>query len=138
MKETVFHDLNSIYRGRITNKTNGITFRRWLIECNPQLTKIIVAAVGEKALRNPDALRELAKFADNSSMQEQIAMARRANKVVLSQQIAEILNQRVDRRAVHVQIERIHEYKRQLLNILRRSHATTKSAPTRRRTSRRA
>ena len=119
MKETVFHDLDSIYRGRITNKTNGITFRRWLIECNPQLTKIIVAAVGEKALRNPDALRELAKFADDSSMQEQIAMARRANKVVLSQQIAEILNQRVDPDALFdVQIKRIHEYKRQLLNIL--------------------
>src|SRR6202453_307927 len=119
MKETVFHDLDTIYRGRITNKTNGITFRRWLIECNPQLTKIIVAAVGEKALRNPDALRELAKFADDSSMQEQIAMARRANKVVLSQQIAEILNQRVDPDALFdVQIKRIHEYKRQLLNIL--------------------
>jgi glycogen phosphorylase len=119
MKETVFHDLDSIYRGRITNKTNGITFRRWLIECNPQLTKIIVAAVGEKALRNPNALRELAKFADDSSMQEQIAMARRANKVVLSQQIAEILNQRVDPDALFdVQIKRIHEYKRQLLNIL--------------------
>ncbi|HEY3719524.1 MAG TPA: glycogen/starch/alpha-glucan phosphorylase [Roseiarcus sp.] len=119
MKETVFHDLDSIYRGRITNKTNGITFRRWLIECNPQLTKIILAAVGEKALRNPDALRELAKFADDSSMQEQIAMARRANKVVLSQQIAEILNQRVDPDALFdVQIKRIHEYKRQLLNIL--------------------
>jgi len=119
MKETVFHDLDTIYRGRITNKTNGITFRRWLIECNPQLTKIIVDTVGEKALRNPDALRELAKFADDSSLQEQVAAARRANKVVLSQQIAEILNQRVDPDALFdVQIKRIHEYKRQLLNIL--------------------
>src|SRR5208282_5289600 len=68
MRETVFRDLNAVYPGRIVNKTNGITFRRWLIECNPQLTSIIVAAVGEKALRNPDALRELAKFADDSSM----------------------------------------------------------------------
>ena len=57
MKETVFHDLNALYPGRIVNKTNGITFRRWLIECNPRLTAIITAAVGEKALDDPEALR---------------------------------------------------------------------------------
>jgi starch phosphorylase len=119
MKETVFHDLDSIYPGRITNKTNGITFRRWLMECNPRLTNIIKEAVGEKALISPEVLTGLAKFADDSAMQDKISLARRANKVVLTQWIAENLNQRLDPDAMFdVQIKRIHEYKRQLLNIL--------------------
>jgi len=119
MRETVFHDLNAVYPGRITNKTNGITFRRWMMECNPRLTAIIKAAVGEKALFNAEALKGLARFADDSALQEQFALARRANKLVLSQTIAETLNQRIDPDALFdVQIKRIHEYKRQLLNIL--------------------
>ena len=119
MKQTVFHDLNGIYPDRIVNKTNGVTFRRWLMECNPRLTGIIRAAVGEKALHDADALREFGKYADDASMQEQIAQARRANKVALCQLAAEALNQRLDPDAMFdVQIKRIHEYKRQLLNIL--------------------
>ena len=119
MKETVFRDLDAIYPNRIQNKTNGITFRRWLIECNPRLTDIIKASVGEKALFNPETLKGLEKFADDSAMQEQVVLARRANKVALSQIVAENLNQRLDPDAMFdVQIKRIHEYKRQLLNIL--------------------
>ena len=119
MRETVFRDLNAIYPGRIVNKTNGITFRRWLIECNPALTRIITAAVGEKALYDPDVLKRLAKFAVDPATQEQVALARRANKVTLSQLIADTLDQRLDPDAMFdVQIKRIHEYKRQLLNIL--------------------
>ena len=60
MRETVFHDLDAIYPGRIVNKTNGITFRRWLIECNPRLDRdLIEAAVGEKALDDAEALQRL-------------------------------------------------------------------------------
>jgi len=119
MKETVFRDLDALYPDRIVNKTNGITFRRWLIECNPRLTGIITAAVGERALYDPEVLKGLAKFADDASMQEQISLARRANKLTLCQLIADNLNQRLDPDAMFdVQIKRIHEYKRQLLNIL--------------------
>jgi starch phosphorylase len=119
MKETVFHDLDRVYPGRIVNKTNGITFRRWLMECNPRLTGIIKSAVGDKAFFDAEVLRSFGKFADDGSMQEQIALARRANKVTLSQLIGENLNQRIDPDALFdVQIKRIHEYKRQLLNIL--------------------
>jgi starch phosphorylase len=119
MKQTVFHDLNLVYPNRIVNKTNGITFRRWLMECNPRLTSIIRAVAGEKALFDADVLRELGRHADDSSLQEQIALARRANKVTLAQLVAEQLNQRLDPDAMFdVQIKRIHEYKRQLLNIL--------------------
>jgi len=119
MKETVFRDLDALYPGRIVNKTNGITFRRWLIECNPRLTGIIKAAVGEDALHDAALLKGLEAFADDSAMQEQVALARRANKVALAQIVAETLNQRIDPDALFdVQIKRIHEYKRQLLNIL--------------------
>jgi starch phosphorylase len=119
MKQTVFHDLNLVYPGRIVNKTNGITFRRWLMECNPRLAGIIRAAVGENGLFDAEVLRGLARYADDSAMQEQIALARRANKIVLGQLAAEALNQRLDPDAMFdVQIKRIHEYKRQLLNIL--------------------
>ena len=119
MKQTVFRDLNLVYPGRIVNKTNGITFRRWLLECNPRLSAIIRAAVGDKGLHDAETLRGLARYADDSSMQEQIALARRANKVALGQLAAETLNQRLDPDAMFdVQIKRIHEYKRQLLNIL--------------------
>ena len=119
MRETVFRDLDVVYPGRIVNKTNGITFRRWLIECNPRLTQIMTSSLGEKALDDADALRGLARFADDSAMQEQFALARRANKVALARHVAETLNQRIDPDALFdVQIKRIHEYKRQLLNIL--------------------
>ena len=119
MRETVFRDLDVVYPGRIVNKTNGITFRRWLIECNPRLTQILTSSLGEKALDDADALRGLARFADDSAMQEQFALARRANKVALARHVAETLNQRIDPDALFdVQIKRIHEYKRQLLNIL--------------------
>jgi starch phosphorylase len=133
MRETVFHDLDLVYPGRITNKTNGITFRRWLIECNPRLAQIITSSVGEKALYDADALRKLARFADDASMQEQFALARRANKVALSRHVAESLNLRIDPDAMFdVQIKRIHEYKRQLLNIIETigRYNTIRSNPT--------
>ena len=119
MKQTVFHDLGQVYPNRIVNKTNGITFRRWLMECNPRLANIIRGAVGEKALHDAEALKELAKFADDGAMQAQFVAMRRANKIALGQVAAEVLNQRLDPDAMFdVQIKRIHEYKRQLLNIL--------------------
>ena len=62
MRKTVFHDLNTVYPGRIVNKTNGITFRRWLIECNPGLTGIIRSTVGERALDDAEALKAFARL----------------------------------------------------------------------------
>ncbi|MGD0723583.1 MAG: glycogen/starch/alpha-glucan phosphorylase [Roseiarcus sp.] len=119
MRKTVFRDLNELYPGRITNKTNGITFRRWLMEANPALTRIIVGAIGEKALGNSEHLAELAAHADDSALQEQLALARRANKVALGRFVADKLSVRLDPDSLYdVQIKRIHEYKRQLLNIL--------------------
>jgi glycogen phosphorylase len=90
-----------------------------LMEANPALTNIIVGAIGEKALDDAELLGELARHADDSALQEQLALARRANKVALGRLVAEKLNVRLDPDSLYdVQIKRIHEYKRQLLNIL--------------------
>ena len=119
MRKTVFHNLNTVYPGRIVNKTNGITFRRWLIECNPGLANIIRSTVGERALENAEALKGFAAFADDRGVQDAVAGARRAAKIVLSRHVAVQLGQRINPDSMFdVQIKRIHEYKRQLLNIL--------------------
>src|ERR1700729_4278294 len=119
MRKTVFQALNSVYPSRITNKTNGITFRRWLMECNPDLANIIRSTLGERGLDDYHALKGLAVHADDSSLQERVAQARRTRKVAPARVIADQLSLRVDPEAMFdVQVKRIHEYKRQLLNLL--------------------
>ncbi|MGH7120303.1 MAG: glycogen/starch/alpha-glucan phosphorylase [Acetobacteraceae bacterium] len=119
MRATVFRELNTLYPDRIVNKTNGIAFRRWLAEANPGLTKLIIDAVGERALDEPESLRELAGFATDPAFREQFAKVRRQSKVALTRLIRERTDVAVDPEALFdVQIKRIHEYKRQLLNIL--------------------
>jgi glycogen phosphorylase len=119
MKETVFRDLHALYADRIINKTNGITFRRWLFEANPGLTRLLIDAVGEHLLDNTVALETIAPFADDAAFRDHFAAVRRANKLALAGLIAERLHIKVDPDALFdVQIKRIHEYKRQLLNIL--------------------
>src|SRR5271169_2401765 len=119
MRKTVFHALNAVYPGRITNKTSGITFRRWLIECNPDLADIIRSTLGERALDDYHALKALGAYADDSSLQERVTQARRKRKAALARVITDQLNLRVDTEAMFdVQVKRIHEYKRQLLNLL--------------------
>jgi starch phosphorylase len=119
MRKTVFHALNSIYPSRVVNKTNGITFRRWLINCNQDLAEIIRSTLGERALDDYHALKGLAAHADDSSLHDRVAQARRNRKIALARAIADQLNLRVDPEAMFdVHVKRIHEYKRQLLNLL--------------------
>jgi glycogen phosphorylase len=119
MKATVFHDLNHLYPGRITNKTNGITFRRWLMLANPKLTDLLRNACGEAVLDDPTQLTHLENFASDSAFQQQFRKVKHHNKVALARLIGERNNIMVDPSALFdVQIKRIHEYKRQLLNIL--------------------
>jgi starch phosphorylase len=119
MQKTVFHGLNAVCPGRIVNKTNGVTFRRWLIECNPGLAAIVRSILGERGFDDYGALKGLAAHADDSAVHERMAAARRNSKTTLARYIVDQLNQRVDPDAMFdVQVKRIHEYKRQLLNIL--------------------
>ncbi|MDB5657154.1 MAG: hypothetical protein JWQ94_4767 [Tardiphaga sp.] len=119
MKETVFHDLNTLYPGRITNKTNGITFRRWLMLANPKLTDLLRATCGEAVLDDPTRLVRLEAFAGDAAFQKEFGRVKLHNKIALARVIGEKLGIQADPSALFdVQIKRIHEYKRQLLNLL--------------------
>ncbi len=138
MKETVFSDLQALFPGRINNKTNGITTRRWLMQSNPGLTNLIRDAIGDRFLDDISALSGLDKLAGDASFQERFAAVKRANKERLAATVFSRMGIKVDPSALFdVQIKRIHEYKRQLLNILEavalydqiRSHPEKEWAP---------
>jgi starch phosphorylase len=119
LRRTVFRELDTLYPGRITNKTNGITFRRWLYEANPALTALLIETLGEHVLDNPAELRGLERHADSPAFAKRFAAARMRNKTGLARRIQELAGVIVDPGSLFdVQIKRIHEYKRQLLNII--------------------
>jgi starch phosphorylase len=119
MRKTVFGDLATLYPDRIVNKTNGISFRRWLGNANPQLTRLIVEAAGADVLDEAAGLERLGPLADDAQFRERFAAVRRANKVALAGFIRQRADVEVDPDAMFdVQVKRFHEYKRQLLNIL--------------------
>ena len=119
MKQTVFRELHTIYPERIVSKTNGITFRRWLFQANPDLTHLIREAIGARFLDDAERLADLAPFADDAGFRERFAACRRARKVALARHVSERIGVSMDPDAMFdVHIKRIHEYKRQLLNIL--------------------
>jgi starch phosphorylase len=119
MKQTVFTDLHRLFPERINNKTNGITPRRWLKECNPELVNLVREAIGDNFLDDAQKLTDLAPFARDAAFLDKFAAIKRANKVALAAQVREMLGLTIDPDALFdVQIKRIHEYKRQLLNII--------------------
>jgi starch phosphorylase len=119
LRKTVFRDLHALYPERIVNVTNGITFRRWLYQANPGLTRLLSAACGEDIRDNPRAIARFAAAADDSGLRDRLRAVKRANKLALARVIHDQLGLLVDPRAIFdVQIKRIHEYKRQLLNPL--------------------
>ena len=119
MRETVFRDLHTLFPDRIVNVTNGIAFRRWLYEANPPLTRLLVETIGPKVLDDENALTLLRPFATDPAFQKRFAASRYVNKLALADLIRRELEIRLDPNAIFdVHIKRMHEYKRQLLNIL--------------------
>jgi len=119
MKVTVFADLHKLYPDRINNKTNGITPRRWLMQCNPGLTNLVRETIGDAFLDDAEQLKPLDQFARDSAFREKFAAVKRANKVQLSNLVASRMGIKLDPNAMFdIQIKRIHEYKRQLLNVI--------------------
>lgn len=119
MKRTVFADLHRLYPERINNKTNGITPRRWLMDCNSGLTTLIRDAIGDAFRDDAAKLTALDSFSHDAAFRERFARVKRSNKVTLSNFIRENMGLRLDPDALFdVQIKRVHEYKRQLLNII--------------------
>jgi starch phosphorylase len=119
MRQTVFSQLHQLYPDRIVNKTNGITFRRWLMQSNPGLTRLLREVCGDGVLDDMSAIASFADHANDPALQQRVAAVKRANKVAFGRVIHERLGLQVDPDALFdVQIKRIHEYKRQLLNLV--------------------
>lgn len=119
MKTTIFADFNEYFPGRLINITNGITPRLWLNQSNPGLSKLISDNIGKSWITDLSQLRQLARFASDASFQSEFRAAKRANKERLASVVLERIGLRIDPDSLFdVQVKRIHEYKRQLLNVL--------------------
>ncbi|MBV8133984.1 MAG: glycogen/starch/alpha-glucan phosphorylase [Alphaproteobacteria bacterium] len=119
LRNTLFADLEAVYPNRVVNVTNGITFRRWLHQANPGLTQLICEVVGRRVLDDPDAVTVFGEHCADPAVQDRVMRVKRANKIALARVIRERLGLVVDTTALFdVHIKRIHEYKRQLLNLI--------------------
>ncbi|MGV8842493.1 MAG: glycogen/starch/alpha-glucan phosphorylase [Pseudomonas sp.] len=120
MRTTVFQSMHGLYPQRINNKTNGITFRRWLQQANPSLTELLVETLGSAVLDAPEtALPKLEPYADDAAFRTRFAAQRQHSKAALVALVQARLGITLNPAALFdVQVKRIHEYKRQLLNLL--------------------
>ena len=119
VKSSLFPEFDELYPGKLTNVTNGITPRRWLKACNPSLSKLIDKKIGVDWPKDLYKLEGLAKFASNKTFQKQFMKVKLENKELLAEEIRQSLDLEVDVNAIFdVQIKRLHEYKRQHLNLL--------------------
>src|SRR6516164_8116511 len=119
LRNTLFADLEEAYPNRVVNVTNGITFRRWLHQANPGLTQLLREVVGDRVLDDPAAVAGLGAHSADPALQDSITRVKRANKIALARVIRERLGLVLDTTALFdVHIKRIHEYKRQLLNLI--------------------
>ena len=119
MKHTIFADFERVMPGKIINITNGVTPRRWLNQANPGLAGLITERIGSGWLTDLDQLKKLREFADDAGFQQQFHAIKLANKQRLAGLIKKRLGIDVDPASLFdIQVKRIHEYKRQLLNVL--------------------
>ncbi len=123
LKKNLFPEFDALFPGKFQNKTNGVTPRRWLLKCNPRLATLITRTLPGKAAtdwpRNLDLLRGLEKSADSAAFQSEFMAIKRANKADLAAVIKAECGVTVSPDAIFdVQIKRLHEYKRQHLNLL--------------------
>ena len=119
LRKHVLADWNTMYPGKIRNVTNGVTPRRWIAVSNPRMTRLITEAIGERWLTHLDDLKKLEKLADDSAFREAWRRVKEENKQDVADLILEKENQLIDAGAMFdVQVKRIHEYKRQHLNVL--------------------
>jgi starch phosphorylase len=119
LRRTVLRDFAELYPERFNNKTNGVTPRRWLAFCNPRLAKLISSRIGDGWITDLDRLRELEPLADDPQFVAEFSAVKRANKERLAEYVREQQWLSLDPSAIFdVQVKRLHEYKRQLLNAI--------------------
>nr|XP_022331554.1 glycogen phosphorylase, muscle form-like isoform X1 [Crassostrea virginica] len=117
IKKETFHDFYEMFPERFQNKTNGITPRRWLLLCNPGLSDIIAEKIGEGWVTDLYKLRDLKKYAEDENFLRNIIKVKQENKMKLAEYIQEHYKIKVNTSSIFdIQVKRIHEYKRQLLN----------------------
>ncbi len=119
LKTTLFADFNRIYPNKFVNVTNGITPRRWLNQCNPDLTALLTKVIGTGFQKDLDRLKLITPLADDEKFRKAFRDVKLANKLRLSNKIEDLTGVKLNPNSLFdVQIKRIHEYKRQLLNVL--------------------
>lgn len=116
LKKTLFRDFYEIYPERFTNKTNGITPRRWLRQCNRGLADLITDKIGEDWVTDLDQLKKIEKFVDDKTFMKKFVKVKQENKQVMADYIEEHQGISINTESMFdIQIKRIHEYKRQLM-----------------------
>jgi glycogen phosphorylase len=123
LKQHLFHDFHEFWPGRFNNKTNGVTPRRWMAWSNPELSAMVTQAIGKGWLTDLGKLRRLAPYADDANFRIRWRAIKQATKLRLAEMVQRDCNITFDTHALFdVQVKRIHEYKRQLLNVLHVIH----------------
>ena len=119
LKNTELHNFYKLYPEKFNNKTNGITFRRWLISCNPKLAALITKLIGEGWKKDAEELQKLGQYIENEEILKQLLEVKQENKSALAEYIRKTQGQEIHPDSIFdIQIKRLHEYKRQQMNIL--------------------
>ena len=119
LKNSELNNFYKIYPEKFNNKTNGITFRRWLLHCNEELAAMIKELIGEEYLKDADKLEDLQKFLDDEKVLAKLDEIKLNNKKTFKQFIKATQNIDVDENSIFdIQVKRLHEYKRQQMNVL--------------------
>ena len=119
LKNDVFRDYNNLMPDKFVSITNGITYRRWLKLANPGLSELITSKIGDKWIKEAKELEKLLPFADKADFRKTFKEVKRQNKIALAEYIKEHNHVEVDPDSIFdVQVKRLHEYKRQLMNVL--------------------
>ena len=120
LKKQTFHDYYLIDPNKFVSITNGITHRRWLMQCNPELSSLIDEAIGDKWRKNMDLIADLKPFADDAAFRQKFAEVKYQNKLRMADALFRHQGIEVDADSIFdAQAKRLHEYKRQLMNALR-------------------
>lgn len=119
LKNSELHPFYEIYPEKFNNKTNGITFRRWLLHCNEKLAAYITELIGPDYKKDADKLQELASYYKDKNVLEEILAIKQSNKAVLKDYLKETQGIDINENSIFdIQVKRLHEYKRQQMNAL--------------------
>ncbi|MFT5526805.1 MAG: starch phosphorylase, partial [Pirellulaceae bacterium] len=123
LKKGLFADFDTLWPNKINNKTNGVTQRRWLAHCNPKLRDLLIDTIGTGWLTDLSEIENLVPYADDADFRQRWGAIKRQNKKDLADYVLKHTGVKFDENALFdVQVKRIHEYKRQLLNVLHVIH----------------